>query len=532
MDCPRPAHFLSARRGVFEEELTGGEKPSYFHFRLKTPQAKSNERVWVWSLCVIAAIRVFVYAAAFPFFNNVDEMAHFDLVIKYSHGQVPRGLDTMSPESAHYLALFGSPEYFMRPQQFGIGQIPKPLWQRSGESAKADYERGLNRWQNEVNHEATGAPLYYMVAGAWLRLGRLAGLTEFSQLYWIRFLNAFVVVALVWLGFVAARLIFPERRWLWLGVPLLLAFFPQDTFYSIESDVLSPVCFGAAFICLVKWLRAEAPNVKLGLATGSALAATYLTKTSNLPLLVVAVVALALHVEHLARTKNLRAALPALAMLGLSAGLPIGGWMAWCQIHYGDLTGSAAKIQFFFWTRKSFGEWWSHPIFTLHGAWIFWSDLMASFWRGEFVWSLQRLAWPAMDGFYWISSALFVGLAVAGLLQKTANASPAQRQALCLGFWCFLSMVIFLVILSIAFNFGRFSYPSAKYPYFTSGRLLTGALIPFALFYTYGLDRALCWIKGERPRLLVLLGIVLTITVSEIFINSVAFLSEYNWFHS
>jgi hypothetical protein len=50
--------------------------------------------------CLITAVRVFVYSAAFPFFNNVDEPWHFDLVVKYSHGQVPRRLEPFSPESS------------------------------------------------------------------------------------------------------------------------------------------------------------------------------------------------------------------------------------------------------------------------------------------------------------------------------------------------------------------------------------------------------------------------------------------------
>jgi hypothetical protein len=34
--------------------------------------------------------RVFLFSAAFPFFNNVDEQAHFDTVYKYARGYLPR----------------------------------------------------------------------------------------------------------------------------------------------------------------------------------------------------------------------------------------------------------------------------------------------------------------------------------------------------------------------------------------------------------------------------------------------------------
>jgi hypothetical protein len=66
------------------------------------------ERRLILALCVIAALRVFVFSAAFPFFNNVDEQAHVDLAIKYAHGYLPRGLDQFSAEPARYFALFAA----------------------------------------------------------------------------------------------------------------------------------------------------------------------------------------------------------------------------------------------------------------------------------------------------------------------------------------------------------------------------------------------------------------------------------------
>ena len=60
----------------------------------------ANDAVTVAILCLVACVRVFVYSAAFPFFNNVDEQAHLDLVCKYSHGQVPRQLEGFGRESA------------------------------------------------------------------------------------------------------------------------------------------------------------------------------------------------------------------------------------------------------------------------------------------------------------------------------------------------------------------------------------------------------------------------------------------------
>src|SRR5690348_9153813 len=87
-----------------------------------------HERRLILLFCGIAAVRVFLFSVAFPFFNNVDEQAHVDLVIKYARGQVPRDLGHYSSESAVYFSLYGSPEYFTAPQQFNTGTFPPPNW--------------------------------------------------------------------------------------------------------------------------------------------------------------------------------------------------------------------------------------------------------------------------------------------------------------------------------------------------------------------------------------------------------------------
>ena len=331
----------------------------------------SQERGLVLLLCLLAAVHVFIFSAAVPFFNNVDEQIHFDLAVKYSQGHIPRSLEPISAEAIPYAVLYGSPEFVGIPANLPDGKFPAPPWQQPMDSVRQTLAAKTAAWNNVINHEASQPPLYYALAGAWWRLGKMLGFHDGPLLYWLRFLNMFFIGALVGLGYVAARLVFPGRRFLRLGVPALLAFFPQTTFYSIQNDVLSPLCFGAAFICLVKWLRADTPGVRLGTATGLALAATYLTKISNLPLLAVSGAVVLFKISRLAKAGKLRAAFPALAALALCAGLPMMAWLAWTKCHFGDFTGTAAKIQFLGWTHKSFGEWWQHPIFTPHGLWTF-----------------------------------------------------------------------------------------------------------------------------------------------------------------
>jgi hypothetical protein len=313
-----------------------------------------------------------------------------------------------------------------------------------------------------------------------------------------------------------------------IGVPLLLAFIPQNVFYAMNSDVLSPVCCGALFLCVVQWLRAQGANVWLGALTGLATAATYLTKLSNVPLIAVALVVIFVRLLLMIQ-QTPRAGLVALAAVLICAAIPVCSWMLWTKYQFGDVTGSTAKIALLGWTRKSLPEWWDHPIFTPQGVWIFWKDLVASFWRGEVKWHGQVLRWRIADGFYAISSLVMLLAAVVGL-RKNSGLSAFQRQAIGIAALSFTVSVGFMGLLSIQFDFGDCINPSQAHPYFTSGRLLSGALIPFALAYVYGMSYLL---RRASPGVsLFVLGLMLTfVTTSEIIINRVVFSSEHNWFH-
>ena len=493
--------------------------------------SESQERSIVWLLCLLAAIHVFVFSAAAPFFNNVDEQIHFDLAVKYSQGHIPRSLEPVSTEVVPYASFYGSPEYVGIPANYPDGQFPPPPWTQPLEKVRPALVAKTAVWRAVTNYEAAQPPLYYTLAALWWHLGKVCGFHDGRLLYWLRFLNLLIVAILVWMGFAAARRVFPGRRFLRLGVPALLAFIPQSAFYSIQNDVLSPLAFGAAFILLVRLLRAEIPGVRLGTLTGLALAATFLTKISNLPLLAVSGLVVPFKIGCLARSGKLRAAGLALASLALCAGLPMIAWLAWCKHTFGDFSGTAAKIQFLGWTHKPFSEWWQHPIFTPHGLWTFVCGLMATFWQGEFLWHRQPLASPVVDAIYAILSVGFVGVAVITLLSRSSDAIAAQRQALWFGFWSFIAAMAFLGFLSIFYDFQGCFYPSSAHPYFTSGRLMLGALIPFLLLYLYGLDRALCRVKNNWVRPLILMGLILFMLISEILIDWQLFPNAYNWFH-
>lgn len=492
--------------------------------------SEATARKIIFLLCLLAAAHVFVFSATFPFFNNVDEQIHFDLAVKYSQGRIPRALEPMSDSAVTYIVLYSSSEYLGIPTNLHDGKFSPPPWTQPMEKIRQSLIAKTAAWRAVTNYETAQPPLYYALAALWWDLGKGCGLHDGFLLYWLRFLNVFFVVALIWLGYLAARLLFPERKFLQLGVPALIAFIPQTAFYSIQNDVLSPVCFGAAFTCLIKLLRVETPNIRLGIITGLMLAATFLTKISNLPLLAVSAAAILFKAWQLAGTGKYRAMFSSLAALALCAALPMAAWLTWCKYNFGDFTGTAAKIQFLGWTHKPFAEWWHHPIFTPHGLWTFLSGLIATFWQGEFLWHRKPLALPTADIFYALLSLIFAGIALLNLLPQSKAATASQRQALWLGFWCCTAAVAFLGFLSIIYDFHDCFYPSREHPYFTSGRLMLGALIPFLLLFVFGLDRTLKNF-GNAAKFSALAGIILFMLITEITIDWPVFQNPYNWFH-
>ncbi len=478
-------------------------------------------------LCLLAAVHVLIFSAAFPFFNNVDEAIHFDLVLKYSHGQVPRGLETVSEESALYLSLYNSMAYF---EQFAIYRYPPPPWNRPPQDLRQDLNREVPAWQAQTNYESSQPPLYYALAGLWWDFGQMLGLHDELLLYWLRFLNVPIVVALVWIACATTRLLFPDNLFLRLGVPSLIALLPQTTFYSIDNDVLSPLCFGAAFFCILKWFHREKPDARWAAATGLALAATGLAKMTNLPLLAVAGSFILFKLFQLFRRGKLRIGLPSMAAFLTCAGPPIIGWMIWSKIFFGDFTGSKLNIDHFGWTLKPFAEWWHHPIFTPAGLWTYLSGQFSTFWQGEFYWHNQPMPSPVMGILYTILSLALPAVTLVSLFQKMKDPAPLRREMLSFCFIILIAILGFFALISIIYDFHNALYPSRAHPYYHSGRLLLGALIPFLLLFVYGIDRLL---SRFRPRIKfsALAAMMILMLITETAADWPAFFNDYNWFH-
>jgi len=482
--------------------------------------APAKERKWICLLACLAALRVFIFSAAFPFFNNVDEQPNFDLVVKYSRLDIPNDLDLYSPESIHDIVLYQSYAF--------MGQRTNtPPWRLPSDQIQ-ELLKQTKGWQTVKNYECSQPPLYYALAGGWRRLGLAIGLQGEASLYWLRFLNIGLAVALVLLAYRTARSLFPENDFIAYGVPAVLACFPQSIFFAVDNDTLSALTFGLAFFWLIRFLNSTTPSARTGIALGLSLAAAHLTKMTNLPLLVVAITAITFKVHRLEQQKQLRSTGMALLALMVCAALPIGFWTEWCLVHFGDPTGSEIKAQHFGWVHKPFLEWWHHPIFTPTGFWTFLSQLLGSFWQGEFFWHGRSMASAVIDDCYAIASIIALMYAAILVLKRKAVADPTG--ALRVSLACVAGAIAFWGLLSTTYLFGDFFYPSDTLPYFLSGRLILGALIPFLLLFVYALDRAMGK-AGRRTKFIALSVLCLAMLTVELLTNLPAFSNPYNWFH-
>ena len=246
------------------------------------PSSERRERWLVAGICGVAALHVLLMCAAFPFFNNVDEQAHVDVVLKYARGDFPSQRNVpYDASSGRLFILYRSLEYGHGPESFPRGVIPRPLSTLPPERSEGRVARASATAARTPNHEIHSPPAYYLLASAWYRVGSALGLTDISALYWVRFLNAPLVALACWLAWAFCREAFPGRLDLRLGVPMLLACLPQDAFYSINSDALSVPLLVLSLWLLLRWRSAAAPAAWLSVALGASVATTFLVKLNH-----------------------------------------------------------------------------------------------------------------------------------------------------------------------------------------------------------------------------------------------------------
>jgi hypothetical protein len=488
-------------------------------------------RVAIFLACA-GALRVAIFALAFPFFNDVDEHQHVDSVVRYARGELPgprmHGLD---PRVSLWALEFGSFEYLAPGPE-----IPLPYLQRPGASLRDPLVRRANQAFLAVpNTEHDSPPVYFALAGLWMRVGETLGLDDAPLLFWLRWLNAGLLASLVFGAFAVLSRIAPERSFVFLGVPALLAFSPQDCLFGITTDGAAIATGGAAFLGLA-WLAARtgpaAPRAYA--AVGLAVAAAFLTKYTSLFLVVgSAVVA----VGELRRSGEggLPAWLRRWGAWAAGAGVPVAFWLLRNRLVLGDWSGTARKVAHLEWSARPIAAWLDHPIFEPGGLARFVGELIPRFWRGEFLWHGEMMASSTMDAAYVGATLVALGAVAVSRLRRPA-ASPgdaAVGRIDGLALWAVGAAVATLVLLSVRFEFADWGTPTADDPYFYHGRLISGAVLPVCWLFVRGLE-IVCGALPEgwrAPAAAVALSLWITaVTVSEAVVNAPAFSSDYNAF--
>lgn len=295
-------------------------------------------------LALAAALKVLLFSALFPPFNNVDEAFHYDNVLKYAAGHWPADMEAFSPDGAR-AASKGSTAYFGK----DLSPDPEP------------------RWRERINHVSIQPPVYYALAALWSKVS--------SSPYWLRTLNAPVAALMVWCVWLFAGRAFPDKPSIRSGAAVLMAAWPQDAFYGVSNDPLAGLLFGAALLLLLEEKKTAAPALAVG--------AAFLAKLPNMALILLA----------LRRPRVLALALLVPAL-----------WLARNYMSFGDLTGSGRYAELLGWQTKGLPGLFDHPVWHPGGMLFFLSELAKTFWRGEFFWEGRRLSWAAADWLYVLTS--------------------------------------------------------------------------------------------------------------------------------
>ena len=306
----------------------------------------ANERVLILLLCIAAALRVFIFSAAFPFFSNIDEDLHFDLITQYSHAQVPRGFDRLKEETLNWIVPYASPEFLFPPEQFPDGKFPAPLWKQPWSKVEPEIAATRAAWSSEINFESSQPPLYYAFAGAVVVDWEADWIGRHSIVVLDSVPECRAHGDVVWLAYIAARTIAPERIDVRIGVPLLAGFYSAECVLRNEQR-----CAVAAVFRRVVPLRfAMVANGPAELFARNVTGRRDCVHVSDQTVEFAA--------DRQSRSQSSlpglsqlfdeapRAGLIALTALDLCAAVPICSWMVWLKLQFGDLTGSTAKIAF------------------------------------------------------------------------------------------------------------------------------------------------------------------------------------------
>jgi hypothetical protein len=324
--------------------------------------------------------------------------------------------------------------------------------------------------------------------------------------------------------------VYPGRDFLCVAVPTLLAVIPQDVFFGMNRDVLSPLLAAVVLLLLFRSLQENGVSNSGLIAGGFLVGIAFLTDVSNFVLFGALAMVLATLGVRMARVHLGSRGYLAIFGAAMAAGLPPLLWMVHNRAVTGDITGSKAKTVYLGWTIKPWHEMWQHPIFSLQGMNYFFGKLIPIYWRGEYSWHGAEMRWPVADVFYSISSGILLAVFVWCFWRWRDSREGLEKLVGYLSVYLVLASVLFLAAISLPFDFHQCFYPSRALPYFVSGRIICGTLLPFALIYVGALEFVLRPIRRYVHPLIPFALICAFITCTEYVLRSDVFHSAFNFF--
>jgi 4-amino-4-deoxy-L-arabinose transferase-like glycosyltransferase len=365
-----------------------------------------------------------------------------------------------------------------------------------GEVGETKLPASANAWQLYVadfpnNAEVIQPPLYHalMVPFYWLVPG-----SPTTKLYALRMTSLIYGIAVVWLSYLLARLVFPDDLFVRSGVPVFVAFQPQFSYEAaiVNHDIQVILLFSLLVYLLLKWMPggySRRQQLTLGIVTGLGI----WTKTSfGFALPLIAVCLLFAKRDTRASWRWFLDALVRTCVLPLVIALP---WLIRSYWLYGDPTGAKRLHDI-----PEYGDQ-ASSLGTMVKSPTFWRGRLEDFW-GNYGWRLV----PFDIGTYhiifgaWIVAALGLILFLARSIvrefrRRPPLLAPFQARALIIiGLWIVLLITGVLYIGTIQFTQSRFAFP---------------AMIGFAMISVFGIAQ---WapIRG-RPALAPLLVFALTL---------------------
>jgi hypothetical protein len=417
-----------------------------------------------WTIALLFALKVLLFAMAYPLFNTTDELPNFDTVLKqgkgYSYEDRNYYFDTLTLELAHKVQ---SKEYLLGEFQ---NEDFVPLLKLQYQD---DFEGYFNFFSKTTHQQTHSSPFYFKPLG-WIFYALPGDLNPYLKIYSLRFVNVVLAFFLAFCAITLGMRVFQNRA-LALSCGVLLLGIPQSIYYFINVDILSALSAVVFLLFAVKsYQHFTLKNLLLVALTG---ALTILIKASGLIIVCCGFLLLLLgRIE--VRWKRFFY-LPISILLMILLMLP--GFINRVSSGVG-LFATKEKVKVLGWTAKEVENYFPHVITSIGGMSNFFTKTWQSWWLGESLWEGTDI-YSSFSTYYVTIITTLLLLVFAVRSYYLSNYHGLLNNIRRISWFSYIGYFLLFAFLSVRYDFGNCVYPSKAFPIFVSGRLMLGMLFPF-----------------------------------------------------